>query len=66
MLIKQKKKHKVMYETALAALKNNTTNTLPAVFYVCATCGNTYETTAPARCGISMTSKDKFIKIISL
>ena len=63
---KTEKKHKVMYETALAALQNNTANTLPAVFYVCSTCGNTYETTAPARCGISMTKSDRFIKIVSL
>lgn len=63
---KTEKKHKVMYEKALAALQNNTANTLPAVFYVCSTCGNTYETTAPARCGISMTKSDRFIKIVSL
>ena len=63
---KTEKKHKVMYETALAALQNNTANTLPAVFYVCSTCGNTYETTAPARCGISMTKSDRFIKITAL
>ena len=63
---KTEKKHKAMYETALAALQNNTANTLPAVYYVCPTCGNTYETTAPARCGISMTKSDKFIKITAL
>jgi rubrerythrin len=63
---KTEKKHKVMYETALAALQNNTVKSLPSVFYVCSTCGNTYETTAPSRCGISMTSSEKFIKIISL
>ena len=53
---KTEKKHKAFYEAALTALQNNTVKTLPAVFYVCPTCGNTYETTAPARCGISMTS----------
>jgi len=63
---KTEKKHKVMYETALAALNNNTANTLPAVYYVCATCGNTYQTTAPARCGISMTKSGRFIKITTL
>ncbi|MBK7562087.1 MAG: rubrerythrin family protein [Chitinophagaceae bacterium] len=63
---KTEKKHKVMYENALVALQNNNVKSLPSVFYVCATCGNTYETTAPARCGISMTSSEKFIKIISL
>lgn len=63
---KTEKKHKLMYETALAALQNNTVKTLPAVFYICPTCGNTYENTTPARCGISMTGSEKFIKITSL
>lgn len=63
---KTEKKHKVFYEAALTALQNNTVKSLPTVFYVCLTCGNTYETTAPARCGISMTSGEKFIKITSL
>ena len=63
---KTEKKHKVMYETALTALQNNTVKTLPIVFYVCPTCGNTYENSAPARCGISMTSSERFIKITSL
>jgi len=63
---KTEKKHKVMYETALAALQNNTVKSLPSVFYVCSTCGNTYDTKAPLRCGISMTPSEKFIKIISL
>lgn len=63
---KTEKKHKVFYEGALKALENNTLKTLPTTFYVCPTCGNTYETTAPARCGISMTSSEKFIKITSL
>ncbi|MGB5005895.1 MAG: rubrerythrin family protein [Ferruginibacter sp.] len=63
---KTEKKHRVMYENALTALQNNTVKTLPAVFYICPTCGNTYETKAPARCGISMTGGEKFIKISSL
>lgn len=63
---KTEKKHKVMYENALTALQNNTVKTLPTVFYVCPTCGNTYDTKAPARCGISMTGGEKFIKITSL
>ena len=63
---KTEKKHKVFYEAALTALQNNTTKKLAAVYYVCPTCGNTYETTAPSRCGISMTGGDKFLKIISL
>ncbi len=63
---KTEKKHRVMYETALTALQNNTLQSLPTVFYVCPTCGNTYETKAPARCGISMTFSEKFITINSL
>lgn len=63
---KTEKKHKVYYEAALVALQNNTVKTLPVVFYICPTCGNTYETKAPSRCGISMTSSEKFIKITSL
>jgi rubrerythrin len=63
---KTEKKHKLLYEAALTAVQNKTSNTLASVFYVCPTCGNTYETTAPARCGISMTAGEKFIKIISI
>jgi rubrerythrin len=63
---KTEKKHKLFYENALAALNSNTVKSMPAVYYLCPTCGNTYETKAPARCGISMTDGDKFIKINSL
>jgi rubrerythrin len=57
------KKHKVMYEKALAALGNNTVKSVPSTYYVCPTCGNTYDTTPAKRCGISMTSSEKFISI---
>lgn len=63
---KTEKKHKVFYEQALAALNSNKVNTLPSAYFICPTCGNTYETTAPKRCGISMTSGEKFVKINSL
>jgi rubrerythrin len=63
---KTEQKHKVFYEKALAALKSNSVKTLPTVYYICPTCGNTYDTTAPKRCGISMTSAEKFIKIVNL
>jgi rubrerythrin len=63
---KTEKKHKVFYEKALVALNSNTVKTLPVQYYICPTCGNTYDTTAPKRCGISMTGGEKFIKIISL
>lgn len=57
------KKHKVLYEKALKALQDKQETSLPSVYYVCGTCGNTYENAAPERCGISMTAKDRFIKI---
>ena len=60
---KTEQKHKPLYENALAALESNKVKSLPTVFYVCPTCGNTYDTNAPSRCGISMTSSEKFIKI---
>lgn len=63
---KTEQKHKPLYEKALAALGNNSEKSLPAVYYVCPTCGNTYETTAPKRCGISMTGAEKFVRIASL
>jgi rubrerythrin len=63
---KTEKKHKPLYEQALAALENNTVKSLATVFYICPTCGNTYDNAAPKRCGISMTSAEKFIKINSL
>ena len=63
---KTEQKHKPLYEKALAALESNTVKSLPTVFYVCPTCGNTYDAKAPSRCGISMTSSEKFIKISSL
>lgn len=63
---KTEKKHKAYYEKALAALNSNTVNTLPTTYYICPTCGNTYETSAPKRCGISMTGGEKFVTINSL
>ncbi len=63
---KTEQKHKPLYEKALAAIENNTVKSLAKVFYICPTCGNTYDTSAPKRCGISMTSSEKFIKIDKL
>lgn len=63
---KTEQKHKVYYEKALAAMETNTVKSLPTVYYVCTTCGNTYETTAPKRCGISMTSSEKFVRITTI
>ncbi|WP_372755005.1 rubrerythrin family protein [Labilibaculum sp.] len=60
------KKHQTMYKNALVALNNNSVSKLPQAYYICPTCGNTYDQTPSERCGISMTSSDKFLKINSL
>jgi len=59
-------KHLEMYKGALAALESNNVKSLPTVYFICPTCGNTYQTTTPKRCGISMTSAEKFLKLTSL
>ena len=59
-------KHLEMYKGALAALESNNVKSLPTVYFICPTCGNTYQTTTPKRCGISMTSAEKFIKLTKL
>jgi rubrerythrin len=63
---KTEMKHKVFFEKALAALESKNVKSLSIVYYVCPTCGNTYDTTPPKRCGISMTSSEKIIKIEAL
>ena len=57
------KKHAELYKNALAQLDNGKENTLASKYYVCSTCGNTYENEAPARCGISMTPQERFVTI---
>lgn len=59
-------KHLKMYQDAQTALENNNAKSLPKVYYVCPTCGNTYQTIKPKRCGISMTNSEKFIEITTL
>lgn len=56
-------KHKAYYEKAIAALQNNQVNTMSMSYYVCPTCGNTFDGVLPKRCEISMTSSSKFIEI---
>jgi rubrerythrin len=56
------KKHKAFYKTALDALNAGGEKSLPAQWYVCPVCGNTYDVaTVAASCDFCMTSKDKFI-----
>jgi rubrerythrin len=63
---KVEQKHRDFYIAALAALEAGNDNTLAKVYYLCPTCGNTYATTAPGRCEISMTDSKLFIKVASL
>jgi rubrerythrin len=58
---KTEKKHKELYLKALAALKDKKVDLLPGQYFVCTTCGNTYDNEAAARCGICMTPKERFI-----
>jgi rubrerythrin len=60
---KTEQRHKPLYEKALAALEAKKVDSLASVYYVCQTCGNTYDGTAPKRCNISMTKSDRFTKI---
>ncbi len=57
------KKHLALYRNAADQMKMNKENSLPSKYMVCQTCGNTYDGEAPARCGISMTPKERFITI---
>ncbi|MGJ8661341.1 MAG: DUF2231 domain-containing protein [Bacteroidota bacterium] len=63
---KVERKHRDFYIEALASLESGTDNKLANVYYLCPTCGNTYATTAPSRCEISMTDSKLFIKVDSL
>ncbi|WP_179954994.1 rubrerythrin family protein [Maribacter luteus] len=63
---KVEQKHRDFYKDALKALEDGNVKSLPSVYYLCPTCGNTYATTAPSRCEISMTDAKLFIKIDAL
>ncbi len=54
-------RHKAMYENALKALNENNVSSLPNQYQVCTTCGNTYDLAGPARCGLCMTSNERFV-----
>jgi rubrerythrin len=56
-------KHKALYEGALKALDDKKVESLASMYQVCTTCGNTYDGEGPARCGICMTSKDRYITV---
>lgn len=63
---KVEQKHRDFYVAALAAMEAGKDNTLAKIYFLCPTCGNTYATTAPSRCEISMTDSKLFIKVIDL
>jgi rubrerythrin len=60
---KVEQKHRAFYIEALAALEAGTEKSLSKKYFLCPTCGNTYATTAPSRCEISMTDSRMFIKV---
>ncbi len=58
------KKHQAFYKTALAAVSTGGEKGLPAKWFVCPVCGNTYsEATVTAKCDFCMTPKGKFIEV---
>lgn len=60
---KTEQKHLALYKNALEQLNAGKENTLAAQYFVCPTCGNTYDIKAPKRCGISMTPSERFLTI---
>jgi rubrerythrin len=58
------KKHKEFYQKALDALSTKKLKSLPAEYYVCPKCGNTYASgDVEEICGLCGTGKDKFILV---
>jgi rubrerythrin len=55
------KKHLAFYKTALASLTAGGEKNLPSNWFVCPTCGNTYDAgTVAVKCDFCMTPKEKF------
>jgi rubrerythrin len=56
------KKHQIFYNTTLAAITGGGEKSLPAKWFVCPVCGNTYDAgSVTAKCDFCMTPKEKFI-----
>ena len=56
------KKHQVFYNTALTAINGGGEKSLPAKWFVCPVCGNTYDAgSVTAKCDFCQTPKEKFI-----
>lgn len=59
--MKTERKHKTFFEQALGDINSNTLGSLPAKYFVCPACGNTY-TMLPKHCDFSLTEGSSFIK----
>ena len=59
--MKTERKHKTFFEQALGDINSNTLGSLPARYFVCPSCGNTY-TLLPKHCDFSLTEGNTFIK----
>ena len=55
--------HAALYQKVLDNLKKGNTKQTAGDYYVCPVCGNTFEGTAPDKCPICWTAKEKFKKI---
>lgn len=56
------KKHQAFYKVAIDALNGGGEKSLPAKWFVCLVCGNTYDIgTVEAACDFCMTPKEKFL-----
>jgi rubrerythrin len=56
------KKHQAFYNAALTVVKTGGEKSLPANWFVCPVCGNTYDSgTVKAACDFCLTPKEKFI-----
>jgi rubrerythrin len=60
---KTEQKHKPIFQNALEMLNSGKEAGLPDKYWVCPTCGNTYDTQPPKRCSLSMTPSERFIAI---
>jgi len=57
------KGNQVMYQNAIRALDEKKPQSLPATYWVCPKCGNTYDVAKPeATCSFCSTKRDKYIK----
>ncbi len=59
-------KHRDFYIGALSAPEAGSDKTLPKIYFLCPTCGNTYASSAPPRLEISMPDSKLYIKVTGL